>query len=73
VAKGWPRQAHSLVLRAPHADAEIRAIHAAAAKRAPGVLVVLTGADAEADGLGRLPGPAGSAPEGGSYPPAPQF
>ena len=55
-----PRQAHGQVLRSPHAHAEIRAIDASAAKRAPGVLAVLTGADAIADGLGRLPGPAGA-------------
>ncbi len=61
-----PRQAHGQVLRSPHAHAEIRAIDASAAEQAPGVLVVLTGADAEADGLGRLPG--GRASEGGGRP-----
>ncbi|MGE0253231.1 MAG: xanthine dehydrogenase family protein molybdopterin-binding subunit [Alphaproteobacteria bacterium] len=48
-------QAHCFVLRSPHAHAEIRGIDTAAAKRAPGVLAVLTGADAIADGLGALP------------------
>ncbi len=45
-----PRQAHGQVLRSPHAHADIRAIDVSAAKTAPGVLVVLTGADAMADG-----------------------
>src|SRR5882672_664671 len=47
-----PRQAVLYVLRSPHAAARIRAIDAAAARRAPGVLTVLTGEDAQADGLG---------------------
>ncbi len=63
-----PRQAHGQVLRSPHAHADIRAIDVSAAKAAPGVLVVLTGADAMADGLGRLPGDGGSPSEGGSGP-----
>ncbi len=66
-----PHQAHGQVLRAPHAHAEIHAIDVAAAKRAPGVLAVLTGAEAEADGLGPLPGPTGSTSEGGPRPVAP--
>ncbi len=47
-----PRQAVLYVLRSPHAAARIGAIGIAAAQAAPGVLAVLTGADAEADGLG---------------------
>ena len=43
--------AHAVVLRSPHAHALVRAIHTAVAKRAPGVLAVLTAADAAADGL----------------------
>ena len=43
---------HMVVLRSPHAHAEIRAIDTAAARATPGVLAVLTGADALADGLG---------------------
>jgi carbon-monoxide dehydrogenase large subunit len=50
-----PNLASSFVLRSPHAHAAIRSIDTAAAKRAPGVLAVLTGADARADGLGALP------------------
>src|ERR1051325_2693913 len=42
---------HAVVLRSPHAHAEIRAIDTAAAKRMRGVLAVLTAADAEGDGL----------------------
>src|SRR5882672_6502819 len=40
-----PRQAHAYFLRSPHAHATIRAIDAKAAKAAPGVVDVLTGAD----------------------------
>ncbi|MBI3198876.1 MAG: xanthine dehydrogenase family protein molybdopterin-binding subunit [Rhodospirillales bacterium] len=43
--------AHAVVLRSPHAHALIRAIDAGAARRAPGVLAVLTASDATADGL----------------------
>ncbi len=50
-----PRQARGYVLRSPHAHAEIVAVDASAAKGAPEVLAVLTGADVVADGLGVLP------------------
>ena len=43
--------ARATVLRSPHAHAEIRSIDTSAAKKAPGVLAVLTAAEAEADGL----------------------
>ena len=43
--------AHATVLRSPHAHAWIRAIDMTAAKAAPGVLAVLTAADAARDGL----------------------
>src|SRR5918997_481515 len=49
-----PNAAHMAVVRSPHAAARIRGIDASAALAAPGVLAVLTGADAEADKLGRL-------------------
>ncbi len=42
---------HAVVLRSPHAHARIEAIDTAAAKARPGVLAVLTAADAQADGL----------------------
>jgi aerobic carbon-monoxide dehydrogenase large subunit len=48
-------QAYGVVLRSPHAHAEIRGIDTAAAKAAPGVLGVFTAADIEAAGLGTLP------------------
>jgi aerobic carbon-monoxide dehydrogenase large subunit len=43
--------AHAVVLRSPHAHARIAAIDAAAARALPGVLTVLTAAEAQADGL----------------------
>ncbi|MCU0887341.1 MAG: xanthine dehydrogenase family protein molybdopterin-binding subunit [Rubritepida sp.] len=48
-------QAHMAILRSPHAHARILAIDTDAARAAPGVLAVLTGHDARADGLGRCP------------------
>jgi aerobic carbon-monoxide dehydrogenase large subunit len=54
-----PRMAYGYVLRSPYAHARIRAIDAAAARAAPGVLAVLTGADWEMSGWGDLPVPAG--------------
>jgi carbon-monoxide dehydrogenase large subunit len=42
------------VLRSPHAHARIVALDASAARAAPGVLAVLTGADLQARGLGTL-------------------
>ena len=47
-----PGQAIGYVLRSPHAHARIRSINIEAAHATPGVLAVLTGADAAADGLG---------------------
>lgn len=47
--------AHAALVRSPHAHAEIRGIDAAAALASPGVIAVLTGADAQADGLGPIP------------------
>src|ERR1700680_2088224 len=40
-----PRMAHVAFLRSPHAHARIRAIETAAAKKAPGVVAVVTGAE----------------------------
>ncbi|HYA04772.1 MAG TPA: xanthine dehydrogenase family protein molybdopterin-binding subunit [Xanthobacteraceae bacterium] len=51
----FPDQAYGATLRSPHAHALIRAIDTAAARAMPGVLAVLTGADALADGLTRIP------------------
>ncbi len=50
-----PRMARAFVLRAPMAHARIKRIDAAAARRMPGVLLVATGEDLRADGLGDLP------------------
>jgi len=50
-----PRQAYAVVVRSPHAHAAIRSIDASAARKASGVLAVLTGADLAADRLGDLP------------------
>ncbi|MBM3573682.1 MAG: xanthine dehydrogenase family protein, partial [Alphaproteobacteria bacterium] len=50
-----PHQTHLFVLRSPHAAARMRAIDATAALASPGVLAVLTGADAVRDGLGSMP------------------
>jgi carbon-monoxide dehydrogenase large subunit len=48
-------EAHAFFVRSPHAHAAIRRVDAAAARKAPGVLAVLTGADVKADGLGEIP------------------
>jgi carbon-monoxide dehydrogenase large subunit len=52
-----PGMAFGHVLRSPHAHAKIRSIDVSAAKAAPGVLAVLTGADWIASGWGDLPVP----------------
>ncbi len=49
-----PGAAIMVVLRSPHASARIMSIDAEAARAAPGVLAVLTGAELLADGLGGL-------------------
>jgi aerobic carbon-monoxide dehydrogenase large subunit len=50
-----PGQAYAYILRSPHAHARIAGIDVAAAVDAPGVLAVLTGRDAAADGLRLIP------------------
>jgi aerobic carbon-monoxide dehydrogenase large subunit len=50
-----PGQAYAFVLRSPHAHARIASIDVAPAEGAPGVLAVLTGIDAEKDGLQPIP------------------
>ena len=50
-----PGQAYAYMLRTPHAHARILSIDTAAARTMPGVLAVLTGHDAAADGLGPMP------------------
>ena len=49
-----PRQAYAVFLRSPHAHARIESIAIDAAKRAPGVLAVYTGADIAAAKLGTI-------------------
>src|SRR6266481_9390105 len=61
-----PGMTFGYVLRSPHAHAKIRSIDVAAAKAAPGVLAVLTGADWKAAGWGDLPVPGGLTRRDGS-------
>jgi carbon-monoxide dehydrogenase large subunit len=49
------RLSHAVVVLSPHAHARIRRIDTSAARAAPGVVGVLTGADVKADSLGGLP------------------
>jgi aerobic carbon-monoxide dehydrogenase large subunit len=49
------RAAHVCFVRSPHAHARIKSISIAEATKAPGVVAVLTGKDAAADGLGNIP------------------
>src|SRR3989440_11983378 len=51
----FDKAAHAFVVRARVAHANIRSIDAAAAQKMPGVLLVLTGDDIKADGLGDVP------------------
>jgi len=53
-----PGLAHACMVRSPHAHAAIEGIDAADALKVPGVLAVLTGADAASDGVGLIPHPA---------------
>ncbi len=50
-----PGQAHLAILRSPHAHARIVSLKVDAARTAPGVLDVLTGHEAAADGIGHFP------------------
>ncbi len=68
-----PRMAFGHVLRSPHAHARIRSIDTTAAKAAPGVLAVLTGADWEGSGWGDLPTPGGNRLRDGSPAFRPRF
>ncbi|MGD9537189.1 MAG: xanthine dehydrogenase family protein molybdopterin-binding subunit [Alphaproteobacteria bacterium] len=51
---------HAVFVRSPHAHAEIEAIDAREAKKAPGVVAVLTAAEIEAEPVGGLPCIAGN-------------
>jgi carbon-monoxide dehydrogenase large subunit len=50
-----PGEAHAVLVRSPHAHARIVGIDTQAARAAPGVLAVFTGADLLADGVNALP------------------
>jgi len=50
-----PNQAYAVMLRSPHAHAEILSIGTVAAQGMPGVLAVLTGRDMLADGMNPIP------------------
>ncbi len=49
-----PHQAYAYVLRSPHAHAAIRAIATAHARKAPGVIAILTGDDVAGEQLGLM-------------------
>ncbi len=50
-----PNQAYGVVVRSPHAHAMLARVDSTAATVASGVLLVLTGADVTAEGLGDIP------------------
>ena len=50
-----PRQCYGVAVLSPHAHAIIKRVDVSAAKAAPGVLCVLTGADAATDKIGGIP------------------
>jgi carbon-monoxide dehydrogenase large subunit len=50
-----PGQAYAAIVRSPHAHARIRGYDISVARNIPGVIAVLTGADALADGLKPIP------------------
>src|SRR5215469_11880169 len=50
-----PGEAFVYVLRSPHAHAAITSIDAETARAAPGIIAVLTGADAEQDKVAPIP------------------
>ena len=56
-------QAYAVVVRSPHPHARIVSINGSPARKMPGVLLVLIGADVRADGLKPVPlAPAASSP-----------
>ena len=50
-----PGQAYLAVVRSPHPHARIKAVRTDAARAAPGVLLVMTGADMEKEGTNAIP------------------
>ncbi len=63
-----PHTARAVIVRSPHAHAAIRGMDFAAALALPGVLAVLSGADALADGLQAIPHATGSSKFGSDMP-----
>jgi carbon-monoxide dehydrogenase large subunit len=63
-----PHAARAVMVRSPHAHAAIRSIDVANALARSGVLAVLSGADALADGLQTIPHPTGSSKIGSDMP-----
>ncbi len=61
-----PGLAVAAFVRSPHANARIRSVDAEAARRAPGVLAVLTGADMEAAGIRNISRPPPQKGRGGT-------
>jgi carbon-monoxide dehydrogenase large subunit len=59
-----PSTVPAVMVRSPHAHARILAIDTAEARRMPGVLAVLTGVEALAEGLGVMPHATGSSKAG---------
>ena len=49
-----PGQVHAIIVRSVHAHARLRSVDTAAARAAPGVVAVFTGADVARDGLGTM-------------------
>ncbi|HEX6978145.1 MAG TPA: xanthine dehydrogenase family protein molybdopterin-binding subunit [Alphaproteobacteria bacterium] len=50
-----PRQSYAYFVRSPHAHARIVRLDTSAARQAPGVVGIITGADLKAAGLGSIP------------------
>jgi aerobic carbon-monoxide dehydrogenase large subunit len=50
-----PGQLYAYILRSPHANARLNRVDTSAAKAAPGIVAVFTGADMAAEGIGGLP------------------
>ncbi len=50
-----PNQAYAVFVRSPYAHARIRSVDTSVARGMPGILAVLTGFDANADGLAPIP------------------
>ncbi|MBS0534561.1 MAG: xanthine dehydrogenase family protein molybdopterin-binding subunit [Proteobacteria bacterium] len=64
---------HGVCVRSPHAHAKVKSIDIEAAKQAPGVLAVITAADAKAHKFGDLPVPGGLKLRDGSPAPKPRY